>query len=166
MSPLAHIGNIPVEEWLPFLVPIIGLYIYGRRKDRRRRAAVSRLPDASERLDERTIKQILADLSKAKHDDVSAEHLPLLYPPGPDGLSAAELAERTDSDPATVERLLEDLEDHEYLDVDGGDSPEGRRAWLTFKGYELVDATEVALLAAAECPLPSARSRKHAGARP
>jgi DNA-binding MarR family transcriptional regulator len=164
MSPLAHIGNIPVEEWLPFLVPIIGLYIYGRRKDRRRRAAVGRLPDASERLDERTIKQILADLSKAKHDDVSAEHLPLLYPPGPDGFSAAELAERTDSDPATVERLLEDLEDREYLDVDGGDSHEGRRAWLTFKGYELVDATEVALLAAAECP--SARSRKHAGASP
>jgi DNA-binding MarR family transcriptional regulator len=165
MSPFAHIGNIPVEEWLPFLVPIIGLYIYGRRKDRSRRAAVSRLPDAGERLDERTVEQILAGLSKAKHGGVSAAHLPLLYPPGPDGFSAAELAERTDSDPAAVERLLEDLEDREYLDVDGGERPEDRRVWLTFKGYELVDATEVALLAAAERPTV-ARSRKHAGASP
>jgi DNA-binding transcriptional ArsR family regulator len=152
MCPLAHIGNIPVEEWLPFLVPIIGLYVYGRRKERRRRAAVGRLPDAREGLDERTIEQIVADLSRAKHTDVSPEHLPLLYPPGPDGLSAAELAERTNSDPAAVERLLEDLEEHEYLDLDSGDSDEDRRAWLTFKGYELVDATEVALLDAQQHP--------------
>src|ERR1700724_2349641 len=111
MYPLAHIGNIPVEEWLPFLVPIVGLYVYGRRKDRRRRAAVGRLPDASEGLDERTIKQIVADLSKAKHNTVSPEHLPLLYPPGPDGMSASELATRIPSDPASVERLLEELEE-------------------------------------------------------
>jgi IclR helix-turn-helix domain len=152
MCPLAHIGNIPVEEWLPFLVPIIGLYIYGRRKERRRHAAVGRLPDAREGLDERTIEQIVADLSRAKHTDVSPEHLPLLYPPGPDGLSAVELAERTNSDPASVERLLEDLEDHEYLELDSGDGDEDRRAWLTFKGYELLDATEVALLDAQQHP--------------
>jgi hypothetical protein len=150
MSPFAHIGNIPVEEWLPFLVPIVALYIYGRRKDRRRRAAVDRLPDAGERLDEHTVEQVLADLSKAKHDHVVPEHLPLLWPPGPDGLSVAELAKRADSDPATVERLLEDLEDHGYLDLDSGESLADRHAWLTFKGYEVVDATELALLAATE----------------
>jgi DNA-binding MarR family transcriptional regulator len=152
MYRLANIGNIPVEEWLPFLVPIIGLYIYGRRKERRRREAVGRLPDAAEGLDERTTKQIVADLSRAKHDTVSPDHLPLLYPPGPDGLSTAELAERTNSDPAAVERLLEDLEDHEYLDLDSGESYEDRRVSLTFKGYELVDATEVALLDAKQHP--------------
>jgi DNA-binding transcriptional ArsR family regulator len=152
--PSAHIGNIPVEEWLPFLVPIIGLYIYGRRNERRRREAVGRLPDAAEGLDERTIKQIVADLSGAKHDAISPEHLPLLYPPGPDGLSTAELAERTNSDPAAVERLLEDLEEHEYLDLDG-ESYEDRRVSLTFKGYELVDATELALLDAQQHPTVS-----------
>ncbi|HEV2923879.1 MAG TPA: helix-turn-helix domain-containing protein [Solirubrobacteraceae bacterium] len=154
MYPSAHIGNIPVEEWLPFLVPIIGLYIYGRRNERRRREAVGRLPDAAEGLDERTIKQIVADLSGAKHDAISPEHLPLLYPPGPDGLSTAELAERTNSDPAAVERLLEDLEEHEYLDLDG-ESYEDRRVSLTFKGYELVDATELALLDAQQHPTVS-----------
>jgi hypothetical protein len=146
MFPLAHIGNIPVEEWLPFLVPIVGLYIYGRRKDRRRRAAVGRLPDASEGLDERTIKRIVADLSKAEHNTVSPEHLPLLYPPGPDGMSATELATRIHSDPATVERLLEELEELDYLEIDQPEGLEEPRAWLTFRGYELVDATEVVLL--------------------
>jgi hypothetical protein len=155
MSPFAHIGNIPVEEWLPFLVPIIGLYVYGRRKDRRRRQAVERLPDSREPLDARTIDHVVADLSNAKHEHVSPEHLPLLYPPGPDGLSAAELAHRTNSDPAAVERLLEELEDLEYLDLDSVEGFEHRRAWLTFKGYELIDATEVALLDAAQHPTAS-----------
>jgi hypothetical protein len=45
---LAHIGDIPVEEWLPFLVPIIGLYVWGRRRERRGREKVRRLPDVSE----------------------------------------------------------------------------------------------------------------------
>jgi hypothetical protein len=153
MNPSAHIGNIPVEEWLPFLVPIIGLYIYGRRKDRRRRAAVARLPDVRDPLDGRMIEHVLAELSKAKHDHVSAEHLPLLYPPGPDGLSAVDLAERTNSaDPAVVERLLVELEDLEYLDLNSGENSEDHRAWLAFKGFELVDATEIALLAAAQLP--------------
>jgi hypothetical protein len=155
MNHLAHIGNIPVEEWLPFLVPIIGLYIYGRRKDRGRRRAVERLQGAREPLDEHTIDHVVADLSKAKHDNVAPAHLPLLYPPGPDGLSAAELAERTNSDPAVVERLLEELEDLGYLDLDSGEGFEDRRAWLTFKGYELVDATEAALLDAAQHPTVS-----------
>ena len=161
MNPSAHIGNIPVEEWLPFLVPIIGLYIYGRRKDRRRRAAVARLPDVRDPLDGRMIEDVLADLSRANHDRVSADHLPLLYPPGPDGLSVLDLAERTNSDdPAVVERLLVELEGLEYLDLDGGENFEDQRAWLTFKGFELVDATEIALLAAAQLP---AGGREHPG---
>jgi DNA-binding IclR family transcriptional regulator len=87
-------------------------------------------------------------LSAAKHGDISPEHLPLLYPPGPDGFSTAELANRVHSDPATVERLLEQLEDLEYLELDDREGGDGPRACLTFKGYELVDATETALLAA------------------
>ena len=54
------------------------------------------------------------------------------------------------SNPAAVERLLEELEDLEYLDLDSGENFEDRRSWLTFKGYELVEATEIALLAAAQ----------------
>jgi hypothetical protein len=32
------------------------------------------------------------------------------------------------------------------VDIDGSEHAEDRRAWLTFKGDELLDATEVALL--------------------
>jgi hypothetical protein len=152
MDPVAHIGNIPVEEWLPFVVPIVALYLYVRRKERLRRAAVGRLPDASERLDERTIAHVIADLCKAHHDKVSPEHLPLLYPPGPDGFNAAELADRANAEPGAVKGLLEELEDLEYLDLDADDGLENPRVSLTFKGYELVDATEVALLDALRRP--------------
>ena len=145
---IAHIGNIPVEEWLPFLLPIVGLYIYGRRKEGRRRKEVGQLPSPDEPLDERTVRLVQAEWSRAKHQELSREHLPLLYPPGPDGMSATELAVRIRSDQATVERLLEELEDLEYLELDEPPGPAERRAWLTFKGHELLDATETALLAA------------------
>jgi hypothetical protein len=150
MPVIAHIGNIPVEEWLPFLVPIVALYIYGRRKERRRREAVGRLPEPGEPLDHDTVDRVVAGWSAAKHSHVSREHLPLLFPPGPDGMSATELADRVHSDPVTVERLLEQLEDLEYLEIEDRDGLDGRRVWLTFKGCELLDATETALLAALE----------------
>lgn len=51
MAVIAHIGNIPVEEWLPFVVPVVALYLYGRRKDRHRRNEVERLPEAGELLE-------------------------------------------------------------------------------------------------------------------
>jgi DNA-binding MarR family transcriptional regulator len=158
---IAHIGKIPVEEWLPFLVPIVALYLYGRRKERRRREAVGRLPDPSEPLGEDTVARVLAQWSDAKHSGLSPAHLPLLYPPGPDGLSAEELAARSNSDTATVERLLEQLEDLEYVELENRDGFDGVRAWLTFKGYELVDATEAALLTALEHGAPRARRRDH-----
>jgi hypothetical protein len=154
MPLFAHIGNIPVEEWAPFVVPVVALYLYGRRKERRRRAAVGRLPNPGEPLDESTVERVVAEWSAAKHGNLSREHLPLLYPPGPDGLTAGELAKRLHADPATVERLLEQLEDLEYLDLEDGDGLDGRRAVLTFKGYELVDATETALLGALQRDVP------------
>ena len=52
-------------------------------------------------------------------------------------------------------RLLEQLEELEYLDLEDWESPEGPRALLTFKGYELVDATESALLAALQRGVPT-----------
>jgi MarR family len=145
---IAHIGNIPVEEWLPFLVPIVGLYIYGRRKEGRRRKEVGQLPSPDEALDDHTVKLVQAEWCRAKHDELSREHLPLLYPPGPDGMTPTELATRIHCDQATVERLLEELEELEYLELDEPPDPQDRRAWLTFRGHELVDATESALLAA------------------
>jgi DNA-binding transcriptional ArsR family regulator len=147
---IAHIGNIPVEEWLPFVAPVVALYVYGRRKERRRRDAVGRLPDPGALLDDDTVRRVIAEWAAGHHGDVSAEHLPLIYPPGPDGLTAAELAERVHRDPATVERQLEELEDLDYLELEDREGFDGRRAWLTFRGYELLDATETALLGSLE----------------
>jgi hypothetical protein len=51
--------------------------------------------------------------------------------------------------PETVERLLEELEELGYLDLEGSDGLDGgRRVWLTVEGYDLVYVTESALLAA------------------
>ncbi len=143
---IAHIGNIPIEEWLPFVVPFLAIYVYVRRKERRRRRDVGRLPAPGEPLEEHTVEVVRAEWSRAEHGDLTRRHLPLLYPPGPDGMSPTELATRVHSDPATVEQLLEELEDLEYLEVDEPPDPRDRRVWLTFKGHELVDATESALL--------------------
>jgi hypothetical protein len=145
---LAHIGNIPIEEWAPFVVPVLALYLYGRRKDRRHRKAVQRLPDASEALDERTITLVEDRWTNANHRDLSRAHLPLLYPPGPDGLTAHELARRTHADAANVERLLLELEDLGYLNIDDTNDSDQPRVWLTLKGHDVFYETETALLSA------------------
>jgi hypothetical protein len=150
----AHIGNVPVEEWLPFLFPVLALYLYGRHWTRRRRQALNRLPPASQPLDEHTTGLVISEWAKADHTQVSREHLPLLYPPGPDGATTAELARNVRSDAMTVERLLEDLQELGYVDLEPretgpADAPGTRRAWLTAEGYDLVNVTERALLATA-----------------
>lgn len=143
---LAHIGNIPVEEWLPFLVPVIALYLFGRRNDRRRRDAAGELPAAGEPLDDGLMEHIEAQWSKAHQDGISREHLPLLLPPGPDGRDAGELATRAHIDAAEAARLLEQLEQLGYVEFDEIAGTDGRCAWLTFSGHALVDLTEHALL--------------------
>ena len=143
----AHIGNVPIEEWLPFVFPVLALYLYGRHKTRQRREAVARLPDPRELLDERTIRDVVGRWSRAGHGELSAEHVPLLYPPGPEGMTAAELARRIHGDSVTVERLLEELDELGYLELEGGEDTVDRRAWLTVEGYDLVNVTEDALLA-------------------
>jgi hypothetical protein len=153
---IAHIGNVPIEEWLPFLVPIVALFIYGRRRERRRHREVGRLPHPGAALDERTVKLVEDEWARGKHDGVSREHLPLLYPPGPDGMSAVELAGRAHADPAAVERLLEELRELDYLEIERGEGSTEPRVWLTFRGYELVDSTEFALLGALQ-GAPSAK---------
>ena len=147
MSVIAHIGNVPVEEWLPFLVPVVALFIYGRRQERRRREAVGRLRDAGEPLDSSTIDAVLAEWSASEHKEVSREHLPLLYPPGPDGVTAAELANRIHRDRSGVRRLLEDLAELGYIDLDDEQGVDEPRAWLTATGVDLVAMTEDTLLA-------------------
>jgi DNA-binding transcriptional ArsR family regulator len=142
MTVLAHIGGIPVQESLPFLVPIVALVIYGRRRGRRRRREVSRLPDAAELLDGPSVQRVLAEWSKGRHADAAARHVPLFYPPGPDGLTAGELAARTGESTATVARLLAELQELGYIDLEGPDQDVS----LTLEGYDLLDATESALL--------------------
>jgi hypothetical protein len=145
---LGHIGKVPVEEWLPFLVPIVALYVYGRYRYRRRREALRRLPDASALLDESIVRRVLNRWSSAGHRELSAEVVPLLYPPGPDGLTRTQLANRVHRDPAAVERSLEDLQELGYLDLEDESAAE-RRVWLTIEGHALLDLAEEELLAAA-----------------
>jgi hypothetical protein len=149
---IAHIGNVPVEEWLPFLFPVLALFLYGRHWSRRRRQALSRLPAAGGPIDESTIELVMSEWAKAGHTELGREYLRLLYPPGPDGATALELAGRADFDPATVEHLMEELQELGYLDLEerepgSAEAPRVRRAWLTTSGYDLVTVTENALLA-------------------
>jgi hypothetical protein len=149
VHPIAHIGNIPVEEWLPFLVPVLALYVYGRHRSRRRREAIERLPDPSQALDPDTVARVLARWAHADHRELTPEHVSLLYPPGPEGVTAAELALRIHGDPASVESMLEELEELGYVEFDEGQQASGRRAWLTVAGYDLVGISERELLGAA-----------------
>ena len=144
--PVAHIGNIPVEEWVPFVAPVVALYVYGRRRERRRRSEVGRIPPSSEQLDADVVQQIAAEWRKRDYEDVTTEHLGLLYPPGPDGRTVKELASTTHADPARVLGLLEQLEGGDYLLLEG--EPDDLQTSLTLKGYGLVDATEDSLLTA------------------
>ena len=155
MPIIAHIGKVPVEEWLPFLVPVVALYVYGRHRNRRRREALARLPDVSSLLDEAIIRRVLDRWSTAGHRELSAEAVPLLYPPGPDGLTASELASRSHRDPAAVERSLEDLQELGYVDLEEHSVGEGR-VWLTIEGHALLDLAEGELLAAAAQRAPAA----------
>lgn len=148
MPVIAHIGNIPVEESLPFLAPIFAVYFYGRHTDRRRREQVKRLPDVGKPLDEGTVRGVLHRWAAADHKELSAEHLPLLYPPGPEGMTASQLASRIRRDSANVRRLLEDLEELGYLELEDQRDIDERRALLTGEGYDLVNLTEEELLKA------------------
>src|SRR5438132_3969292 len=82
VPPLAHIGGIPVEEWLPFVVPVLAIFLYVRRRERRRRAQIERLVGAGKRLDTELTSAILERLRAAKHAALRAEHVRLLYPAG------------------------------------------------------------------------------------
>jgi DNA-binding transcriptional ArsR family regulator len=148
LGSLAHIGNIPVEEWLPFLVPVIALYLFGRRRERRRRAEVEQLPPVEQLLDAPTAERVVATLRAARHGDAAAKYLPLLYPPGPDGMTVAELAAHAHVGPERVERLLDELEELGYVELEG-DAGTGQRVGLTLEGYGLVSATEAALVSIA-----------------
>jgi hypothetical protein len=144
----AHFGKIPVEEWLPFVAPVVALCLYVRRNERRRREAVQRLPSVNEPRDDSTVRRVLDQWSEADFEGVSREHLALLYPPGPDGTTAAELATRIGSDSQTVKHQLEDLAELGYLTLEGPAGSEDSRASLTADGMDLVNVTEDALLAA------------------
>lgn len=148
MPPIAHIGNIPVEEWLPFVAPVVALYLYGRHWERRRRAAVKQLPDAEELLDRQTVDRVLARWAEKGHTQPKASHLPLLYPPGPDDTTTTLLADRAHLDAQTTVRLLAELEDFGYLELDG-EPGATQRVLLTIEGHDLANLTEQTLLAAA-----------------
>lgn len=138
---LAHIGNIPVEEWLPFVVPVVVLYLVGRRMTRARERDVVRVM-SEEALDEPTTQQILERWLHKRPNELAARHVRIFWPPGPEGSTAAELAERLGSDPETVGALVEELEELGYLERDEG----GGELWLTIEGYDLLNDAQAVLL--------------------
>ncbi len=125
------------------------------------REAVACLPDVGEGLDDAAVGRILARWSATDHKEVPSEYLPLLYPPGPDGMTAADLAARIHSDTAAVARQLEDLADLGYVELDGPDGLDEPRAVLTAEGYDLLNITEDVLLATS--PRASAREWPESG---
>ncbi|HEV2981530.1 MAG TPA: MarR family transcriptional regulator [Solirubrobacteraceae bacterium] len=146
MVVLAHIGGVPVEEWLPFVVPVVALYLYGRHRERRRKEQMGRLADPRAAHAPRTVQRVQASWMAAGHDKLAGEDVPILYPPGPDGMTAAELAERTGSPPAAVSAALERLEQLGYLELQHAGDREEATAWLTTEGYDAMLVTENALL--------------------
>jgi hypothetical protein len=162
---IAHIGNIPVEEWLPFLAPVVALYLYGRHRGRRRRESVARLPGI-EALDQATIERVFAGWSASGHIELSRDFVPLLYPPGPEGATATELAQRGRADREVVRARLEDLAELGYLELDVREGENEPRGWLTVSGYDLLDLTEAALLADPPAREPDRRSRTLRPRRP
>lgn len=150
---LAHIGNIPVEEWLPFVAPVVVLYLLGRRMTRNREREVAQVM-AKELLDERTVGEILERWQQRRPNELSSSHVPIFWPPGPEASTPAELAERLGADLVGVEALLDELEELGYLERDGGDGT----LWLTIEGYDLMNDAESVLL-------EHSRAREEARAR-
>jgi hypothetical protein len=163
MPELAHIGGIPVEEWLPFLVPVLAIYVYIRRRERRRRAEVQRVLDAGGALSEDVIATILAQWSALKHDELGPEHVRLMAPPGPNGTTPRELALRADRDELTVRSLLGDLSELGYVEQEEPAGGGETRVWLTAEGFAMAHAAERVVLArfaeeAAPAAAPAARA--------
>src|ERR1700733_5232846 len=153
MLVIAHIGKIPVEEYVGFVVPVIALYAYGRAWSRRRRRKLASLPPASQALDERTIQFVLARWSEDKHGELGSGLVALMYPPGPDDTTAAELAQRIGAERASVERGLAELAELGYVESEPGEGEQ--RVSLTAEGIHLLNITEDALLSAfAEAATP------------
>jgi hypothetical protein len=159
MLVIAHIGKIPVEEYAGFVVPVIALYAYGRAWSRRHRRKLASLPPASQALDERTVQYVLACWAEDKHGELGRELVRLMYPPGPEGATAVELAQRIGADRASVARGVAELAELGYLESDPGEGEQ--RLSLTAEGIHLLNVTEDALLAAfadAAAPEPTGTS--------
>ena len=153
MLVIAHIGKIPVEEYAGFVVPVIALYAYGRAWSRRHRRKLASLPPPSQGIDERTVQLVLARWAEDKHGELGPELVALMYPPGPDDMTASELAQRIGAERASVERGVAELAELGYLESDLG---EGERLSLTAEGIHLLNITEDALLSAfAEAATPA-----------
>lgn len=152
MLVIAHIGKIPVEEYAGFAVPVIALYAYGRAWSRRHRRKLASLPPASQALDEQIVQFVLSRWAEDKHGELGRELVALMYPPGPDGATAAELAQRINAERASVERGLAELAELGYLESDLGEGEQ--RLSLTAEGIHLLNITEDALLAAFAAATP------------
>jgi DNA-binding transcriptional ArsR family regulator len=163
MLVIAHIGKIPVEEYAGFIVPVIALYAYGRAWSRRHRRRLARLPGPAEGLDGRTVELVLARWAEAKHAELGRELVPLMYPPGPEDVTASELAQRIGAEHDSVVRWLQELAELGYVEYDPRES---EQVSLTTEGIHLLNITEEALLSALADPAASdPADPEHAGSR-
>ena len=153
---VAHIGNVPVEEWLPFLVPVVAVYLWSRHKTRRERDNLAPTEKQRRRAEEGRAALVIAHWRAAGYRELGESHVPLLAPPGPQGRNAAELAARTGSSELEVRDLLDELDELGIVELRPAE--DGDRVTLTALGEELVDEAAHAL---AE-PAPPAK----AGAAP
>jgi hypothetical protein len=157
MLVIAHIGKIPVEEYAGFVVPVIALYAYGRAWSRRHRKRLASLPPPSQGLDDRTVQLVLARWAEDGQGELGSELVGPMYPPGPDGATVAELAQRIGAERASVERGVAELAELGYLEPDLGEGAE--RLSLTAEGIHLLNITEDALLAAFADAAPPERAQ-------
>lgn len=147
MPELAHIGAIPVEEWLPFVVPVLAIYVYIRRRERRRRIEVQRVVDAGRELSDDVIATILEQWSAADHGELGPEHVRVMAPPGPNGATPAELAARAGHDEPGVRKALGDLSELGYVEQDAPAGGGEARVWLTAEGFAIAHVAERVVLA-------------------
>jgi hypothetical protein len=131
---------------VPFVVPLLALYLYGRHSSRRRHRQIERLPSLAEGLDARREASVLERWAAGGHEHLRREHVALLYPPGPQGATASELAARVGRSAEEVRQALLELQELGYLDLESAEGQE--RAWLTLEGFDLLTATEEVLLSA------------------
>jgi len=125
------------------------LAVIARRRPRRRVAVAPRGYRASAvEAGHAPSDRLLGEWSAANFEELGAEHVPLMAPPGPNGATPRELARRSNCGEHRVQRLLGDLAELGYLEEETPAGGGEAKVWLTADGFALAHMAERAVLAA------------------